>query len=72
MEVCTMRERLLLQWKDATALYDELSTALMQHIGVIEKGDYDHLHNTTQQVGRIAEKLRCDLVELHVNIHRCG
>jgi hypothetical protein len=37
MEVYTMRERLLLQSKDATALYEKLSTPLMQHVGVNRK-----------------------------------
>ena len=71
MDVCVMRDRLMQQWKAAAELYAELSATCVQHRGRIPKADYDHLHNSLVQVGKIAEKLRSDL-ELHIQIHACG
>jgi hypothetical protein len=69
MVVCTLRDRLTQQWKDAAALYVELSAALVR--GRMSKTDYDNLHISATQVGKIAERFQSEL-EQHTSLHGCG
>jgi hypothetical protein len=71
MVVCTLRDRLTQQWKDAAALYVELSAALVRHVGRMSKTDYDNLRNSATQVGKIAERFQSEL-EQHTKLHGCG
>ena len=70
MQACEIRERLLIQWKEAAESYALLVSSIFQKLGTISPEETDALLQHVDELGRSADQLREEL-EAHRAAHGC-
>ncbi len=70
MELCEVRNKLLIEWSDAVTLYASLVTSLVAQVGVIGKEDFCHLMKTVGIASDLTDRTRKDF-EVHIDKHTC-
>jgi hypothetical protein len=61
MQACEIRERLLIQWKEAAESYALLVSSIFQKLGTISSEETDALLQHADELARSAEQLREEL-----------
>ncbi len=64
MDLCETRNKLLIEWNDATSLYATLVASVVAQVGVMGKEDFRDLLKTVWIAADLADKSRKDF-ELH-------
>jgi hypothetical protein len=70
MQACEIRDRLLIQWKEAAESYALLVCSILEKLGTISPEETDALLKHADELGQSADQLREEL-EAHRAAHGC-
>jgi hypothetical protein len=67
---CRIRDRIHLEWSDASDMYATLAASLPQKVGTLPRDQYEKFREIVEMVRSLSQNLRRDL-DLHIQRHGC-
>ena len=67
---CALKTAMLMSYSDAASKYCQAVTELDEQVGYVPRGEYERIHNLTEEARLSVERARLAMEE-HVRQHGC-